>query len=50
MNDTHTAEMFGGVILVIAPHMDDEMLACGATLAALPDKQSVHIIYPDFTT
>jgi hypothetical protein len=34
-----------GVILVIAPHMDDEMLACGATLAALPDKQSVHIIY-----
>jgi LmbE family N-acetylglucosaminyl deacetylase len=45
MCDTDPAKIFNGVILVIAPHMDDEMLACGATMAALPDKQSIHVIY-----
>ena len=38
-------KIFEGTILVIAPHMDDEMLACGATLAALPEKHAIHIIY-----
>ena len=45
MYDMDPAEIFGGVILVVAPHMDDEMLACGATMAALPEKQSIHVIY-----
>lgn len=45
MNIPEAADTFDGVILVIAPHMDDEMLACGATMAALPDKQSIHVIY-----
>ena len=45
MNDKEAATLFQGVIFVIAPHMDDEMLACGATMAALPDKRSIHVIY-----
>jgi LmbE family N-acetylglucosaminyl deacetylase len=45
MNYQDAATLFQGVILVIAPHMDDEMLACGATMAALPSKQSIHVIY-----
>ena len=36
---------FDGVILVMAPHMDDEVLACGATLAAVADKQLINVIY-----
>jgi LmbE family N-acetylglucosaminyl deacetylase len=45
MNHMDAAQIYKGVILVVAPHMDDEMLACGATLAALPDKRSIHVIY-----
>lgn len=36
---------FPGKLLIIAPHMDDEMLACGGTMALLPDKQRIHLIY-----
>lgn len=32
-------------IVIVAPHMDDEVLACGALIAKLPQKHSVHIIY-----
>ncbi len=45
MYDKDPAKIFEGVILVVAPHMDDEILACGATMAALPEKQSIHVIY-----
>ena len=38
-------EMFRGVVLVIAPHMDDEVLGCGGTIARLPNKDRVHCIY-----
>jgi LmbE family N-acetylglucosaminyl deacetylase len=38
-------ETFPGTVLVIAPHMDDEMLACGGTMALLPDKHRIHLIY-----
>lgn len=34
-----------GTLVIIAPHMDDEALACGGLIAKLPDKQRVHIIY-----
>jgi N-acetylglucosamine malate deacetylase 1 len=38
-------EIFRGVVVIAAPHMDDELLACGGTIASLPDKQRVHCVY-----
>ena len=38
-------EIFKGVILIMAPHMDDEVLACGGTIAKLPQKERIHVIY-----
>lgn len=35
----------GGTVLIVAPHMDDEVLACGGLIARLPDKERVHIVY-----
>lgn len=34
-----------GKIVIVAPHMDDEALACGGLIAKLPGKDKVHIIY-----
>lgn len=34
-----------GTIVIVAPHMDDEALACGGLIASLPDKHRIHIIY-----
>jgi LmbE family N-acetylglucosaminyl deacetylase len=39
------AQLFPGTILVVAPHMDDEVLACGGTLARLPGKARIHLAY-----
>jgi LmbE family N-acetylglucosaminyl deacetylase len=38
-------QRFPGTIAIVAPHMDDEALACGGLIAKLPDKKRVHIIY-----
>jgi LmbE family N-acetylglucosaminyl deacetylase len=38
-------EVFRGVILITVPHMDDEALACGGTIARLTDKSRVHLVY-----
>ncbi|HVF25283.1 MAG TPA: PIG-L family deacetylase, partial [Anaerolineales bacterium] len=38
-------QRFTGTIVIVAPHMDDEALACGGLIAKLPDEQRVHIIY-----
>lgn len=32
-------------IVIIAPHMDDEVLACGGMVAQLSDKNRIHVIY-----
>ena len=37
--------LFTGRIVIVAPHMDDEALACGGLIAKLPNKESIHIIY-----
>jgi N-acetylglucosamine malate deacetylase 1 len=34
-----------GRIVIVAPHMDDEALACGGLIAKLPQEDKVHIIY-----
>lgn len=39
------AEIFPGVVLIIAPHMDDEVLACGGTIARLTQKDKIHLLY-----
>jgi LmbE family N-acetylglucosaminyl deacetylase len=39
------AQLFPGTILIIAPHMDDEVLACGGTIARLPHPGRVHVVY-----
>jgi LmbE family N-acetylglucosaminyl deacetylase len=38
-------EIFSGEVLIIAPHMDDEVLACGGTIAHLPRKEKIHLLY-----
>lgn len=38
-------QLLPGVIAIVAPHMDDEALACGGLIAQLPDKDRIHIIY-----
>ncbi len=39
------ASVFEGTVLIAAPHMDDEVLACGGTLAMLPQKENLHVVY-----
>ncbi len=34
-----------GTLVVVAPHMDDELIGCGAILASLRDPARAHVIY-----
>lgn len=38
-------QIFSGTLLIIAPHMDDEALACGGLIAGLPQKERIYIVY-----
>jgi LmbE family N-acetylglucosaminyl deacetylase len=38
-------EFSSSPIAIIAPHMDDEALACGGLIALLPNKENIHILY-----
>jgi LmbE family N-acetylglucosaminyl deacetylase len=37
--------LLSGTLVIVAPHMDDEALACGGLIAKLPEKNRIHIIY-----
>ncbi len=39
------AAVFRGTLVFAVPHMDDEVLACGGTIARLPCKDQVHVVY-----
>jgi LmbE family N-acetylglucosaminyl deacetylase len=45
MNAIDPALTFKGKIVVMVPHMDDGVLACGGTIAKLPDRDCVHVVY-----
>ena len=34
-----------GVVLLLVPHFDDEVLACGGMLALLPAKERIHVLF-----
>lgn len=38
-------EIFQDVVLIAVPHMDDGVLACGGTIAMLPQKDRIHVVY-----
>jgi LmbE family N-acetylglucosaminyl deacetylase len=38
-------QSLSGTIVIVAPHMDDEALACGGLIAKLPQKDRIHLIY-----
>lgn len=45
MQNLELKKLSSGIIVIVAPHMDDEALACGGLIAKLADKDCVHIIY-----
>ena len=45
MQDLALKKLSSGMIVIVAPHMDDEALACGGLIAKLPYKNRIHILY-----
>lgn len=43
--DPDPASVFTGNLVFTIPHMDDEVLACGGTIARLTEKERIHFIY-----
>lgn len=39
------SDVFVGTTIVVVPHMDDCVLACGGTIALLADRRRVHMVY-----
>ncbi len=44
MNSALPSGPLGGILLVLAPHSDDEVLGCGGLLAGLEDKAKVRVV------
>jgi LmbE family N-acetylglucosaminyl deacetylase len=38
-------ERFHGTVMIVAPHMDDEVLACGGLIARLAAETDIHVLY-----
>jgi LmbE family N-acetylglucosaminyl deacetylase len=45
MRQVAPSEIFKGTVVVVAPHMDDCVLACGGSIAGLVDRSRVHMVY-----
>jgi LmbE family N-acetylglucosaminyl deacetylase len=45
MSKLDLQSLASSTIMIVAPHMDDEALACGGLIAKLPNKDQIHIIY-----
>ena len=45
MNTLDPSKEITGTVLILVPHMDDAVLACGGTLAQVTEKDGVHLLY-----
>jgi LmbE family N-acetylglucosaminyl deacetylase len=45
MQNLDLEQLSSNTMVIVAPHMDDEALACGGLIAKLPNKDLIHIIY-----
>jgi len=45
MQSLDLQKLSSSTIVIVAPHMDDEALACGGLIAQLPNKDRIHLIY-----
>jgi LmbE family N-acetylglucosaminyl deacetylase len=45
MQTLNLEQLSSSTIIIVAPHMDDEALACGGLIAKLPNKPNLHVIY-----
>jgi LmbE family N-acetylglucosaminyl deacetylase len=45
MTGMEPGDLLPGVTVIVVPHMDDGVLACGGTIAQIPHKKNVHIVY-----
>jgi LmbE family N-acetylglucosaminyl deacetylase len=45
MQTLNLEQLSSSTIVIVAPHMDDEALACGGLIARLPNKDRIHLIY-----
>jgi LmbE family N-acetylglucosaminyl deacetylase len=45
MQNLDLGQLCSSTVVIVAPHMDDEALACGGLITRLPNKDHIHIIY-----